>query len=347
VLRHWEHVPRLLFPLSLVVLAASCNWVALAKNALTYRDTARGEAGNLATVDSVLYASLAEDGLAVLDARTGIKVAALPPPAGSESVDDVAVADGLLFLLDARPPGHLAVYSVRDPLRPRLVSPPHSVPVGPFSGVSARAGVVVVSGGTSDLTVWRYDSAGGVLDAVTTADFGRGQPDVLLGPDDRLAFVATHYWGPYFGLDVARYDASRGRLDLLAELELQGAGFTAGGARPANFPIEAALLGSDTLLVAYARGVAVIDVTAPTRPRLLKTVDVGGPAVNVDALGPWALVAIAGPHPALVFLDFGTGRGAVARRVALPAGTFPAGVALTATHAAVALGDRGVLVVQR
>jgi hypothetical protein len=336
----------LLFPLSLVVLAASCNWVSLAKNALTYRDTARGEAGNLAALGSVLYASLAEDGLAVLDGHTGSTVATLPPPAGSESVDDLAEADGLLFVLDARPPGYLSVYSLDDPLRPRLVSPPRSVPVGPFSGVSARAGVGVVSGGTSDLTVWRY-AAGGQLDPVTTADLGRGQPDVLLGSDGRLAFVATHYWGPYFGVDIARYDASGERLDLLAELELQGAGFTVGGARPANFPIEAALLGEDTVLVAYARGVAVIDVTAPTHPRLLETVDVGGPAVNVDALGPWALAAVAGPLPALAFLHFDTGRGTVARRVALPAGTFPAGVALTATHAAVALGDRGVLVVQR
>ena len=340
-------MPRRLTRLAVLLVATSCNWVALTKNALTYRKTARGETGNLAVLDSVLYASLAEDGFAVLDSRTGTTLATVPPPAGSESVDDLAIADGLLFLLDARPPGHLSAYSLRDPARPRLTAPPRPVPVGPFSGVSAHGGVCIVSGGTSSLTVWRYDSTGALYDPVTTADFGRGQPDVLLDRRGRLAFVSTHYWGPYFGLDLARYDPGSERLDLLAELELDGAGFTSGGAEPASFPIEAALLGGDTVLVAYARGVAVIDVGDPVRPRLLETVDVGGPAVNVDVLGALAVAAVAGPHPALTFLDFATAGPATTRRVALPAGTFPAGVALTATHAAVALGDRGVLVVQR
>jgi hypothetical protein len=325
---------------------ASCDWVALARNSLTYREFDPGESSNLVGGERVLYAAVG-NALAVVDARTGQTLSTIPPAEASESVDDLALADGLLFLLDARAPGHLSVYSLDDPLRPRLLGPALPVPVGPFSGVSAGAGVCIVSGGTSALTLWRYDSGGVAAAPPVTTDLGRGQPDVLLGPDGRLAYVSTHFWGPYFGLGVLRYDPSGRRLERLAELELDGAGFTAGGAKPANFPIEAALLGRDTLLVGYARGVAVIDVRSPSHPRLIATLDVGGPAVNVDALGATVVVAVAGPHPALVLLDFSLSPGTMVRRIPLDPGTFPAGVALTPTHAAVALGDRGVLVVPR
>ncbi len=334
-------------PLLVLLATASCNWLSLAKNALGYRELVRGEAGNLAATDSLVFATLAEDGLAIVDGRSGRVLASLLPPHGSESVDDLAVADNLLFVLDARAPGHLSAYSLRDPLHPRLVSAPREVPVGPFSGVAARAGLCIVSGGTSALTAWRYDSNGLLADPPASADLGRGQPDVMLANDGRVAYISTHYWGPYFGLDVVGYDAASPRLSKLAKLEIDGAGFTTGGAKPANFPIEAAALGLDTVLVAHGRGVAVIDVHEPGRPRLLEAIDVGGPAVNVDALGAVALVAVSGPSPALVLLTFAGGRATVTRRIALASGTFPAGVALTATHAAVALGDRGVQVFQR
>jgi hypothetical protein len=157
-----------------------------------------------------------------------------------------------------------------------------------------------------------------------------------------LLFVSTHYWGPYFGLDVARYDSSAGRLVRLAELPLDGAGFTTGGAKPANFPIEAALLGRDTLLVATGRGVEIIDVHDPTQPRRRETIDVGGPAVNVDASGDTAAVAVGGQAPALVLIDFATSPPGQ-RRFALPPGTFPGGVTLQGPRAAIAAGKSGVL----
>ena len=320
--------------------SGACNWVSLAANSLTYRTTARGEAANLVTRGSVVYATLAEDGLAVIDASTGDRLATLVAPQGG-SIDDIASAGDLLFALDARPPGHLSVYSLADPIAPRLLGPPREVPVGPFSGVSAANGLVVVSGGTSQLTLWRYDARGSVTGPVATADFGRGQPDVLL-TDDGVLYVSTHYHGPYFGLDVARFDMATSRIVPVATLPLARAGFTTGGARPANFPIESALLGRDTVLVASARGVDVIDVRVPGSPTLLETIEVDGPAVNVDVAGAAAAVTIAGEAPALLWLDFTTqplGR----QRLALPVGTFPAGVALGPARAAVAAGKAGVL----
>lgn len=327
----------------LVSLNGACNWISLAKNSATYRTTERGETANIVAADSLVYATLAEGGLAVLDAKSGQTLATVSAPPG-ESIDDLALAGDLLFALDARPPGHLSVYSLADPIRPRLLDGSQVVPVGPFSGVSAAKGVCAVSGGTSQLTVWRYDANGTLNGPVATIDLGRGQPDVLL-TSSGLMYVSTHYWGPYFGLDVARFDASASRLDTLAELPLDGAGFTAGGAKPANFPIESALIG-DTLLVASARGLDVIDVRDPRHPRSLTTIALDGPAVNVDVADRVAAVAVAGSPPALVLLDFGK-TPIQPRRFVLPVGTFPTGVALGAPRAAVAAGKAGVLFFNR
>ncbi len=326
------------------LLCGACNWVSLAQNSFTYRTAERGETSNLVSRGDLVYTTIAEDGIAVIDATSGQRLATVAPPPG-ESIDDLALSGDLLFALDARPPGHLSVYSLGEPGRPRLLQPSREVPVGPFSGVSAVNGLCVVSGGTSRLTLWRYDAHGLVSGPLATADFGRGQPDVLLAGGGRL-YVSTHYWGPYFGLDVARFDSSTGRIDKVAELELGRAGFTAGGAKPANFPIESALLSRDTLLVASARGVDVIDVRVAGQPRLLATITVGGPAVNVDAGDRVAAVTVAGDVPALVLLDFATSPPRQ-RRVELPAGTFPAGVALGGPRAAVAAGTSGVLFFDR
>lgn len=327
----------------LVALAwasGACNWISLAKNSLTYRTTQRGEAANVVAHDAWVYATLGEDGIAVVDAMSGSTITTIAPATG-ESIDDVALAGDLLFALDARPPGHLSVYSLTDPAHPRLLRESHDVPVGPFSGISAANGLCVVSGGTSHLTIWRYDAQGALTGPLATTDLGRGQPDVLLSTRG-LLYVSTHYAGPSFGLDVARYDPVTGRVETLAELPLDGAGFTTGGAKPANFPIESALLGTDTLLVASARGVDLIDVRAAEHPRLLGTTDVGGPAVNVDVSGSVAAVTVGGDAPALVLLDFGVAPPRQ-RRVDLPVGTIPAGVALRGPRAAVAAGKNGVL----
>jgi hypothetical protein len=318
----------------------ACNWVSLATHSLTYRTAQRGEAGNVAARGALVYATLAEAGIVVIDGTTGQTLATVAPP-DSQSIDDLAIADGLLFALDARPPGHLSVYSLADPAKPRLLGVSREVAVGPFSGVSAMGGLCVVSGGTSQLTLWRYDSSGALTGPVATADLGRGQPDVLLSTGGVL-YVSTHYWGPYFGLDVARFDAAHNRIELLAKLPLPRAGFTTGGAKPANFPIESALLGSDTLLVASARGLDVVDVHTPAQPRLITTIDLGGPAVNVDVDRQNAAVVVGGDTPALVYLDLAA-TSPLQHRVELPVGTIPTGVALGGPRAAVAAGSTGVV----
>jgi hypothetical protein len=343
--RMTRRIVRCLSAVAVILSSTSCGWVSLASSALTYENIQPGETGNIVVLDSLAYATLADSGMRIVDARSGRTVASMAPPSGCESIDDVAVSDGLLFALDARKPGHLCVFSLRDRARPRPVGGPLEVPVGPFSGISAQAGVVAVSGGTSQLTLWRYDTTG-VHGPPATIDVGRGQPDVLLARHGRVAFVSTHYWGPYFGLDLVRYDA-RGRvLSHLASVDLPRAGFTAGGAKPANFPIESAQIDDSTMVVAHAGGLAVMSVGDVMAPTLVTTIDVGGPAVNVDAFDRSIAVVVAA-RPAVIVLLEAIPNPHIVRRIPLAPGTNPTAVALSERTLIVAARNQGILVFER
>ncbi len=330
-----------------LVLVTGRSWIALAYHALSYPVTGAGEAANVAIDGSTAYASLAERGMEMIDIESGKVLGIVPPPAGSESVDDLAVADHLLFVLDARPPGHLSVFSLADPANPTLVSAPVGVAVGPFSGVSAARGRVSVSGGTSLMSLRSYDRDGKLSGVLSTMDCGRGQPDVLLAPDGDRAFVSTHYWGPYFGLTTVRVGGSPLSLAKAGSLALDTYGFTAGGAKPASFPLEAALAG-DVLLLADRRGLNIISIANLDEPRVLANLDVGVQGVNVDVRDHLAAVVGASPRPLLVLVDIAVPSSPrVVRSIPLPVGSYPTGVAIGATHIAVASHRNGVLLVPR
>jgi hypothetical protein len=329
----------------LTTLASS--WIALGYHSLSYPTTGAGEAANLVVHRDLVYASRAAHGFEIVMAPRGESIRLVPPPRGSESVDDLATADELLFALDGRPPGHLSVFSLADPFDPQLVSPPIEVDVGPFSGVSAGGGRVIVSGGTSLLSLRSYDRLGAIRPEVATIDLGRGQPDVLLAPDGGRAFVSTHYWGPYFGLTTLEVGSGPSPLVKRGSLDLDTYGFTAGGAKPANFPIEAALCGR-FLLVAHRRGLAVVSIADLAKPTLATVVDVGVEPVNVDVRGDLAAVVGSSPKPALVLIDVSSATSpSIVRRFALPEGSYATGVAVGPTFVAVAAHKKGVLLYPR
>jgi len=332
----------------LAVLACpGCGWLCVAVHAAGYRVTDTGEAGNVVVHGEVAYVTRAGLGLEIFDLEHGRQLAIIPPPRGSESIDDVAVADGLLFLLDAGPPGHLSVYAADNRAAPALRAGPLEVPVGPFSGVSAAAGHVVVSGGTSALTLRTYAADGSLGADVATGDFGRGQPDVLLAPDGHRAFVSTHFRGPHFGLTTAQITSAPLSIVKRSTIDLETIGFTAGGAKPANFPIETALAG-DVLLVAYARGLALVGVSALDHPTILSEVRLAVQPVNVDVRDGVAAVVGSSPTPALVLLDIDNPAAPkVIRTVPLPEDADATGVAIGATRVVVAAGARGVLLFSR
>jgi len=322
----------------------ACQWFAVSYNAINYPTTEAGETANVIVAGDHAYGTLAEGGLEVVNlADRGMKQIVAPPP-GSESIDDITVADGLLFALDAREPGYLSVFSVSDSAPLSLVSGPIAVPVGPFSGVSAANGVVVVSGGTSMLTLFHFDTSGHLSSASDSIDLGRGQPDVLVAPDGGRGFVSTHYFGPNFGLTTLRIgDSPRGELSKGGSIDLDTYGFTDGGAKPANFPIEAALR-NNTLYVAESEGLAVISVDTLDHPRLLSVVDIGVKGVNVDVFEDRAVVVGSSPKPLLVLLDVTEPTSPVIRQtVPLPEGTYATSVSIGPEHIAVGGHKRGLL----
>ena len=321
--------------------------MSLATHAWSYEDVGRGEVANLAVLDTLVYATAADDGVIILSLNSGVTVGTMPPPVGTESIDDVAIAGMRLFVLDAVAPGHLSVFSLADPLRPRLIGTSRAVPVGPFSGVSAADGLVMVSGGTSELTAWALDTSGALRGPIATGDLGRGQPDVAVAPGGRVAYVSTHYRGPAFGLDVVLVDTTTRSVEPLARLPLQGAGFTDGGARPSSFPIVASVHDEHTVLVAHGRGVAVIDAVNPEAPRLTDVLDVGGAATHVHVLHDTAAVVIAGPSPAVALIDLSVVPARVFRRLPLAPGTFPLGVVLAPSRIVVAIRHQGTVIFDR
>ena len=330
---------------ALCIIAAVLGWpwVALAYAAATYPVTGAGEAANVVIDGRLAFVSLGERGLEIVDIASGKVLEIVPPPASSESVDDLAIAGRFLFALDARPPGHLSVFSLANSPKLMLASPPIEVAVGPFSGVSAGGGRVIVSGGTSLMSLRAYDSEGKLGPLLTEIDCGRGQPDVLMNPDGTRAFVSTHRRGPYFGLTSVRVAVSPPSITKSGSLHLDTYGFTAGGAKPASFPIETALEG-DVLYVATLRGLTVVSMVVPEQPSVLATIDVGVKGVNVDVRNHLAAVVGSSPRPMLVLVDVSAPSSPrVLRSVPLPDGSRPTGVAIGATHVVVAAGNRGVL----
>lgn len=329
---------------SIVVAVILCRpWIALAYAAATYPVTRAGEAANVVIDGTQAFVSLGERGFEIVDTASGKVLEIVPPPASSESVDDLAVAGRFLFALDARPPGHLSVFSLAASPRLSLTSAPIEVAAGPFSGVSAGGGRVIVSGGTSLMSLRSYDSEGKLGPVLAEIDCGRGQPDVLVSPDGSRAFVSTHRWGPYFGLTSVRVSVSPPSMVKSAGLKLDTYGFTPGGAKPASFPIETALEG-DLLYVATSRGLTVVSTAGPDRLTRLATLDIGVRGVNVDVRNHVAAVVGSSPRPALVLIDVRSPASPrVVRSIPLPDGSRPTGVAIGATTVVVAAGNGGVL----
>lgn len=328
------------------LLAGGCAWLGLGWGALTYPTTQAGEAANVVVAGPYAYLTRGSGGIEVLHLASARSVR-VALPMELDSADDVAVADGLLFVLDARTPGHLAAFSLADPAMPTLQGMPVTVDVGPFSGVAAAGGRVVVSGGTARLELRTYDRAGKLGDALANADLGRGQPDVLLCPYGEYAFVSAHDWGPYFSLKVARLSEAPPGITLDATLELDTYGFTPGGARPANFPLESAIAG-ETLFLASAQGLSIIGLSSTSAPQLLAQLALPVQPVNVDVLDGVAALVGSAPQPLLVLVDVrDPAHPTVLQSFPLPEGSRATGVALTPSRVVVAAHGRGSLLFDR
>ena len=328
-----------------IILAASLGhrWLALGLNAWDYPVAASSARTQIVVDGGHAYIAAGDEGIEVIDLATQKRRGLLPPEAPADRIDDLAVTGGWLFALDATPPGHLMIYSLSDPDRPSRSSEIVPVPVGPFSGVSAAAGVVAVSGGTSQLTLREYGRNGRLGTEVATADFGRGQPDIALRPDGRMAAISTHLYGPEFALTFVEIRRQPLGLENLSQTDLKEAGFTPGGFKPGHFPLVAAWSGGRVAL-ADGGGLGVIDVSDPRQPRLMLRNRQPQPALDVVVSGNEIDVLRGGPQPAVFRyrLD-GSGLPTPAGHWDLPTGSRPAAIARHGANLLITLHDRGWL----
>lgn len=245
---------------------------------------------NVVFSPSLAYASAGTAGIAVLS-TAGVEQSTVAAPPSFEGIHDLSVADGLLFALDASG-GNLAVYSLASAASPTLLPQGETVPVGPFSGVSAGGGKVAVSGGTRTMSLFSYTSAGALQLLADDIDLGTGQPDVLLDAQGEYAYVSTDFAGQVDGqaFGITTLDLGSDLADPAStSVGIDGAGFTGGVGLLANFPIESAISGS-RLLVAHGGGLSVFSLKDRANPVLEKSIDVGFEAVSVDADGDRAVV---------------------------------------------------------
>lgn len=301
-------------------------------------------ANNVVVANGRAYAALGAPGYAIVDLATRT-FSVMPEPAGSGSVDDLAIADGLLFLLDADGAGRLSVLDLADPDQPSLVSGPVAVQVSPFAGVSAAGGRVVVSGGTSLLQVRTYAPDGMLGAAVSTIDLGTGQPDVLLTSDGSQALVSTDFAFPFpqgqsFGITLLALADPPASPSVQARTGLAGAGFTPGTSAPANFAIESALLPGDRFLSAHGGGLSRLSTTTGA---LLETTGLPFSATNVDSVGSTAFVVGA---DSVAEVDY-SGAPSLVSVMSFPGpGTFT-GVAADADYLVIAANAGGLRVLSR
>lgn len=248
---------------------------------------------NLALEGDRIAVALGERGMDLVDEVTGLRVAHVDVAGESDSYDDVAIADGWVFALDADD-GYLSVFDARG-----LVATTRDakVEVGPYSGVAAAAGRVVVSGGTKSATVFRYDARGALTPGPSIVGH-RGKPDVAVDRGGKALFFSTHFSDPVdgqeFGLSVAT--GAEGRF--VDAVGLAGAGFTEGGGRPASWPARSVVT-ANHVFVAHGGGLSIVEWSSELDLTLLATLDVGMMAVDVAVEKDTAWVVGAAP-PALV-----------------------------------------------
>ena len=236
---------------------------------------------NVTAEGSDAFVALGPAGVAGLDASTGELLFVAEPTGGLDAVHDIATDRALVVGLDADEGSVQAWVATADGLEP--AGSAVAVDVGPFAGVSTSRGRVVVSGGTGLLSVLTLDFADGLSGPISTIDLGVGQPDVLLDPDRPVAYVSTDFAGVFdgqtFGISVVDL---QGEPVLVAQIGLEGAGFSAGTLGPANFPIETALV-DQVLMVAHGGGLSLIDVSDAVAAEEITTFDLGFEAISVDA----------------------------------------------------------------
>lgn len=302
--------------------------------------------GILKVRNSMLMVTYGEGGLVISNQLTGEAVTQIFPAGDMHSIDDFAVDGDLIFTLDARGRNYFTVYRF-DGVEVEQVSKPIQVQGGPFNGIAANEGNLVISGGTTFLERFTYSKNGTVKGPIR---FGRdrGHPDIILSDDGQAAFVSTDFG---IGLDIDRFGIMSLHLGnglqapfVLSELGIESSGFTTGVTTPVGFPIQSKQV-DNRLLVAHGGGLTVIELEQNSFANH-QNLNLGISATAIDASESTAyLVGFVNEVPSLMQLDISNMENViVVNTISLDIGTdIPTSIAVGESDIFIAAGSSGII----
>ena len=193
--------------------------------------------------------------------REGDTLTPIPVPTGVSGFQDLSIDvdnDSLLFALDVSSP-RVCSYTLESATSLVLNNcVGSSFNTAPFSGVSARGGTLVVSGGTGGVTVFDYDTSTGLLQETPRVQNQFlpviGFPDVLMISPTQAAMSADIGGTPRFGTVIL--DIQGTSLTQVGEFRMEDSlGFDL-VVSPANFPFVNAIYeaGSSDIYMYTANG---------------------------------------------------------------------------------------------
>ena len=299
----------------------------------------------------LVYTAYGEGGLIITNETSGEVVSHIFPPQEMKSIDDFDLDGNLLFVLDSRGRDYFAVFSFENG-QEELLSAPVPVEGGPFNGISAVNGNVVISGGTTFLNRFRYDNNGNIKGPV---NFGRdrGHPDVLLSRNGQYAYISADFG---FGLDIDRFGVMSLFIGddleipaVISELGIPEAGFTEGTTKPVGFPIQSSLF-DDHLLVAHGGGLTIVELAQEGvfgNSNLIAT-NVSGISVTADGNNAY-LIGYDGDSPVLVAIDLADiNNPVIISQNTLPTnGETPTSVAVGSNDVYIAAGNSGIITIPK
>lgn len=305
--------------------------------------------GVVKVFDDLLLVAYGEGGLIISNETTGEVITQIFPPRGMNSIDDFDKEGDLIFVLDSRGRDYMAVFSF-DGNSVSLVNEPITVEGGPFNGISASNGNLVVSGGTTFLNRFKYSSNGKIEGPIS---FGRdrGHPDVLLSNDGQAAFLSTDFDGGVNGFGVTSlYIGDQLQIPFIAsELRILESGITIGVTGPVGFPIQTTLY-NDNLIVTHGGGITIINLIEGYIFGSNSTIDIGisGVTLAIDASMAY-VIGYAEETPTLVRVDLSDiSNPSIISTVDLETnGSLPTSISVGSTEIYIAAGASGLLVLPK
>ncbi|MBK07510.1 MAG: hypothetical protein CL920_19420 [Deltaproteobacteria bacterium] len=300
-------------------------------------------ANNILIIDQTGYVSMNTQGLSVINMVDGSTFTQLAPDQskGIASTDLIAHVGNTLIALDAYAPGNISTYDMSTPSAPTATGSVRTLTLDRFTHLHTTSSRLAVAGGTGPVKIWDVDSAG-ALKTLATISSSNEQNVVHLSEKKDQIYIFGPLATNSFGLRIVALPPTESAPKEVSQLAIDGAGNTKGSILPVHLAVSAHEV-EDTLLVAFAKGLAIIDVKDPTTPTLLKTLDLKLQATAMTVYGKKAYVVGTASTPTLVTIDISAPSApTILEESTLPSNCKPVSVTVSDQYIAIAGHDTGL-----